>query len=123
MQFRSSSRFLLQALLLLFLWAIPAVAADEKKAPGKRPRLVVIGNSRFATNGAVQNGANAMLFANAVNWLAGSEKQIGIAPKTPAQTSLSLTESQVQRLGWGAIVGLPGIAVLLGVWVWYRRRD
>jgi ABC-type uncharacterized transport system involved in gliding motility auxiliary subunit len=98
-------------------------AVDEKKASGKTPRLVVIGNSRFATNGAVQNGANAMLFANAVNWLAGSEKQIGIAPKTPAQTSLSLTDSQVQRLGWGAIVGLPGIAVLLGVWVWYRRRD
>lgn len=98
-------------------------AADEKKAAGRAPRLVVVGNSRFATNGALQNGANAMLFANAVNWLAGSEKQIGIAPKTPAQTSLSLTDSQVQRLGWGAIVGLPGIAVLLGVWVWYRRRD
>ncbi|MGE5412642.1 MAG: hypothetical protein ACM3NW_00585, partial [Syntrophomonadaceae bacterium] len=103
--------------------AVSLSSADEKKAAGKAPRLVVIGNSRFATNGAIQNGANAMLFANSIHWLAGSEKQVGIAPKTPAQTSLSLTESQVQRLGWGAIVGLPGIAVLLGVWVWYRRRD
>lgn len=103
--------------------AVSLASADEKKAAGKGPRLVVIGNSRFATNGAIQNGANGMLFANSAHWLAGSEKQVGIAPKTPAQTSLSLTDAQVQRLGWGAIVGLPGLAVLLGVWVWYRRRD
>ena len=64
-----------------------------------------------------------MFFANAVHWLAGSEKQIGIAPKTPAQASLSLTEAQVLRIGWAAIVGLPGLAILLGIWVWYRRRD
>ncbi len=103
--------------------AVSLASADEKKAGGKAPRLVVIGNSRFASNGAMQNGANAMLFANATMWLAGSEKQIGIPPKTPAQSSLALTDAQVQRLGWGAIVGLPAVAVLLGVWVWYRRRD
>jgi LPXTG-motif cell wall-anchored protein len=34
-----------------------------------------------------------------------------------------LTESQVIRIGWAVIVGLPALAVLLGVWVWYRRRD
>jgi len=103
--------------------AVSLASADEKKTAGKSPRLVVIGNSRFATNGAIQNGANAMLFANATMWLAGSEKQVGIAPKTPAQSSLALTDAQVQRLGWGAIAGLPAVAVLLGVWVWYRRRD
>jgi ABC-type uncharacterized transport system involved in gliding motility auxiliary subunit len=64
-----------------------------------------------------------MLLANAVHWLAGSEKQIGIPPKTPEQTSLSLTESQVQRLGIAAVAGLPVLAVLLGIWVWFRRRD
>jgi ABC-type uncharacterized transport system involved in gliding motility auxiliary subunit len=103
--------------------AVSLAPADEKKAAGKAPRLVAIGNSRFASNGAIQNGANAMLFANATMWLAGSEKQVGIAPKTPAQSSLTLTDAQVQRLGWGAIAGLPAVAILLGVWVWYRRRD
>ena len=81
--------------------------ADEKKPDAKPPRLVVIGNSRFATNGALANGANGMLFANAVHWLAGSEKQVGIAPKTPEQTSLSLTDAQVNRLAWAAVAGLP----------------
>jgi ABC-type uncharacterized transport system involved in gliding motility auxiliary subunit len=97
--------------------------AEAKKADPKLPRLVVIGNSRFAANGAIQNGANGMLFASAVHWLAGSDKQVGIAPKTPAQSSLSLTETQVRRIGWTVLVGLPTLAVLLGIWVWYRRRD
>ena len=103
--------------------AVALSPADSKKADAKAPRLVVIGNSRFAADGALANGANGMLFANAAHWLAGSDKQVGIPPKTPAQSSLSLTEAQVRRIGWAAIVGLPALAVLLGIWVWYRRRD
>ncbi len=103
--------------------AVAMGPADEKKADVKLPRLVVIGNSRFASSGAINNGANGMLFANAVHWLAGSEKQIGIAPKTPEQASLSLTDSQVRRIGLATVLGMPGLAVLLGIWVWYRRRD
>jgi len=99
-----------------------AVGGDEK--PGtKTPRLVVIGNSRFATAGYLANGANGVLFANAVHWLSGAEKQIGIPPKTPEQTSLSLTDSQVQKIAIASVAGLPLLAVLLGIWVWYRRRD
>ncbi len=103
--------------------AVALGPADEKKPDPKAPRAVVIGSSRFVTNGAIANGANGILFANAVHWLAGSEKQIGIPPKTVEQSSLSLTESQVIRIGWAAIVGLPAFAILVGIWVWYRRRD
>jgi ABC-type uncharacterized transport system involved in gliding motility auxiliary subunit len=103
--------------------AVALGAADEKKPGAKAPRLVVIGNSRFAANGAISNGANGMLFANAAHWLSGSDKQIGIAPKTPQQSSLALTDSQVLRISWAVIVGLPALAILLGIWVWYRRRD
>jgi ABC-type uncharacterized transport system involved in gliding motility auxiliary subunit len=99
-----------------------AVGGDEK--PGaKTPRLVVIGNSRFASTGYLANGANGMLFANALHWLAGSEKQIGIPPKTPEQSTLALTDSQVQKIAIASVAGLPLLAVLLGIWVWYRRRD
>ncbi|HEY1435692.1 MAG TPA: GldG family protein, partial [Thermoanaerobaculia bacterium] len=103
--------------------AVALSPADARKPDAKAPRLVVIGNSRFAANGSLANGANGMLFANAAHWLAGSDKQVGIAPKTPAQSSLSLTEAQVRRISWAAIVGLPALAVVLGLWVWYRRRD
>jgi ABC-type uncharacterized transport system involved in gliding motility auxiliary subunit len=101
--------------------AVVVGPADEKKPGGAR--LVVVGNSHFATNGSLANGANGIFFASAIHWLAGSEKQIGIAPKTPEQASLSLTDSQVRRIGLASVVGLPGLAILLGLWVWYRRRD
>lgn len=97
--------------------------ADEKKADSKAPKIVIVGTSRFASNGALANGANGIFFANAIHWLAGSEKQIGIPPKTPDQTSLALSESQVRRIAIASIAGLPGLAILLGLWVWYRRRD
>ena len=101
--------------------AVAVGGADEKNA--KSPRLVVVGNSRFASNGALANGANGIFFASAVHWLAGTEKQIGIAPKTPEQASVSLTDAQVRRIGLISILGMPGLAVLLGLWVWYKRRD
>jgi ABC-type uncharacterized transport system involved in gliding motility auxiliary subunit len=101
----------------------PSADPKEKKPEGKSTRLVVVGNSRFATNGSIADIGNANLFLNAVHWLAGEEKLIGIAPKTPEQGSLSLTQSQLLRLGLLAMLGLPAFAVILGVWVWYRRRD
>lgn len=103
--------------------AIAVGPADEKKADVKVPRLVLVGNSRFAGNASLANGANGIFFANIVHWLAGTEKQIGIAPKTPEQASVSLSDSQVRRISIASILGLPGLAVLLGVWVWFKRRD
>jgi ABC-type uncharacterized transport system involved in gliding motility auxiliary subunit len=95
----------------------------DAKTPAKTFRLVVIGNSRFATNGTLGNAGNANLFLNAVSWLAGQERLVGIAPKTPEQASLALTRTQVNRIGLFTILGLPAFAIVLGIWVWYRRRD
>ena len=81
------------------------------------------GNSRFVSNGALAQAGNANLFLNSVAWLAGQERLVGIAPKTPEQASVSMTRSQVNRLGLLAVIGMPAFAILLGVWVWYRRRD
>jgi len=101
----------------------PAAGSKDTRPPEKPARLVVFGNSRFATNGSIGNAGNANLFLNAIHWLAGEEKLIGIAPKTPEQASLSLTQSQLNRLGLLSMGGMPLFVVVLGVWVWYRRRD
>lgn len=103
--------------------AVAAGALENEKAPLKKGRLVVVGNSRFAAAGSLGSAGNANLFLNAIHWLTGAEKRIGIAPKTPEQASLSLTQAQVRRISLFAILGLPAVAVILGIWVWYRRRD
>ena len=93
---------------------------DVKKPLG---RLVVFGSSAFAANGPFQNPGNANLVLNAISWLAGQERTIGIAPKTLEQASLTMTRSEVTRIGLVAVLGMPLFAILFGVWVWYRRRD
>jgi ABC-type uncharacterized transport system involved in gliding motility auxiliary subunit len=103
--------------------AVAVGPAEGDKSASKKGRLIVVGNSRFATNGTLGNAGNANFFLNSIHWLTGSEKQIGIAPKTPEQASLSLTQAQVRRIGLFSILGLPAFAIVLGVWVWYRRRD
>jgi ABC-type uncharacterized transport system involved in gliding motility auxiliary subunit len=103
--------------------AVAIESAKKTPATGKAARIVVVGNSRFATNGSIGNAGNTNLFLNAVNWLAGQERLVGIAPKTPEQASLALTRAQVNRIGLFTILGMPVFAIALGIWVWYRRRD
>jgi len=103
--------------------AMAVSPADEKKPAAHPTRILVVGNSRFATNGNLANAGNASFFLNAIHWLAGEEKLVGISSKTPVQASLNMTQSQVSRLGLFSMFGLPLFAVVLGVWVWYRRRD
>jgi len=103
--------------------AVASGSGDEEKAPAKKARLVIIGNSRFVSAEGLSNSGNANLFLNSIHWLTGASKRMGIAPKTMEQASLSLTRSQVQRIGLFSVLGMPLLAVVLGVWVWYRRRD
>ncbi len=103
--------------------AVAVGPAEGDKTAAPKGRLVVVGNSRFASGEGLSNSGNANLFLNSIHWLTGAAKQIGIAPKTIEQASLALTQAQVRRIGLFAVLGLPALAVLLGVYVWYRRRD
>jgi len=101
--------------------AEPAAPAKEA-TEGPAWRLVVFGDSDFATNGQLANVGNPTLLANAFNWLLEREKLIGIGPKKPEQVRLSLSPGQVDAIWWGALAGLPALAVAAGVAVWSRRR-
>ncbi|HEU4524179.1 MAG TPA: GldG family protein, partial [Gemmatimonadales bacterium] len=57
--------------------AAPATPA-EPAAP--RLRLVVIGDSDFATNAQLANAGNPTLLANTVNWLVERQQALGIPP-------------------------------------------
>lgn len=85
-------------------------------------RLVVVGDSDFVSNSQLQQVPNATFFGNALNWLVERETLVGIPPKQPEQTRLSLTQSELSRLSWLVLVGLPALAIGLGVAVYLQRR-
>jgi ABC-type uncharacterized transport system involved in gliding motility auxiliary subunit len=100
------------------------VAVEGPGGQGKRPmRLVVYGDSDFATNQLVQgNPANAVLLANSLNWLAEREALLTIPPKKTEQVRLSLTPGELRSVYLLTLLALPGLAVVLGVFVYTRRR-
>ena len=96
--------------------------AGSKDDAAAKARLVVYGDSDFASNAQLQNVSNANLFLNTVHWLVGSTELVGIAPKSPEQNTLVLAPGTLRRVGLLSLVGLPGLAILAGVLVWWKRR-
>ena len=69
--------------------------AVEGERNGKKMRLVVFGDSDFATNQLVQaNQPTRILLSNALNWLVEREALLTIPPKKTEQVRLNLTEEQ-----------------------------
>lgn len=99
----------------------PAAAAEPvDRGP---MRLVVFGDSNFASDQLLRaSQANVVLLIDTLNWLAERESLLGIPPKEPERVRLSLTEPQIAWIYALALLILPGLAVILGVVVWFRRR-
>ncbi len=96
--------------------------AASKKAGEKESRLVVIGDSDFASNRYFGAQGNGDLFFNCINWLAQDEELISIRPKSPANRRVNLTRSQQNMLFWFSIVLLPGAVLAAGAFIWWKRR-
>lgn len=84
--------------------------------------MIVVGDSDFATNGALGIQGNKDLFLNMANWLAQQENLIAIRPVDPADRRVQLTEDQTSRIFWLALVVFPLAFIGMGVRVWWKRR-
>ncbi len=102
-----------------------AVAGDAAVTPaaGKQPgRLVVFGDSDFATNQWFDQFRNRDLFLNSVNWLLGEPEAITIRPRRAGASQLALSETTLRNIRTAALFVLPEAIALLGVIAWWRRR-
>ena len=98
------------------------VAANRQKGD-KNARLVVIGDSDFAENQVLGGpGSDGDLFLNTVNWLAQDENLISIRPKSETSRHITLTLSQSTALAWIARFFLPGLVIVFGIALWWKRR-
>lgn len=99
-----------------------APAGASPDAPTPEARMIVIGDSDFATNGALGIQGNRDLMLNMANWLAQQENLIAIRPVDPADRRVQLTEDQSTRIYWLALVIFPLAFIAMGVRVWWVRR-
>ena len=85
-------------------------------------RLVLIGDSDFASSGFSDALGNQDFFLNSVNYLAEDEDLISIRPKDEEQRTVALTGRQAQLIFYTTVFGMPAIVVIVGILVWLKRR-
>jgi ABC-type uncharacterized transport system involved in gliding motility auxiliary subunit len=101
--------------------ASPATPPAEN-APKPETRVVVFGDSDFASNAYGGIPGNPNLFANAVSWLAQQENLIAIRPTAPADRRVTMTARQQQLVALTSILVVPALVFAAGIWTWWRRR-
>ncbi|MGF1495081.1 MAG: ABC transporter, partial [Microcoleaceae cyanobacterium] len=85
-------------------------------------RLVVIGNSQFATNGWFDQQLNGDVFLNTVNWLSQPDQEtFSIRPKPVTNRRIVLTPALGRALGWTALVIWPLLGFAMAGFLWWRR--
>jgi ABC-type uncharacterized transport system involved in gliding motility auxiliary subunit len=99
--------------------APPGASPD---APTPETRVIVVGDSDFASNNALAIGGNKDMFLNMANWLAQQENLISIRAKDPADRRIQLSAREAQFLGWLALVIIPGLLFGTAFRVWWKRR-
>jgi ABC-type uncharacterized transport system involved in gliding motility auxiliary subunit len=98
------------------------VVVTKDLGENKKTRLIVIGDSDFASNSYFGQQGNGNLFTNAVSWLAQDENFISIRPKNPDDRRLTMTEAQGRLASYISVLLLPLGILLAGVSVWMKRR-
>ena len=86
-------------------------------------RLVVIGNSTFATNNLFNQQLNGDVFLNSVQWLSNQDEQtLSIRPKQAKDRRLNLSPFQATIVPILSLAVFPLLGLIAAGITWWRRR-
>lgn len=95
--------------------------ADSGAHPEEKTRLVVFGDSDFATNQYFGQQANGELLASSFAWLGEGEDRLEITAKEPPFNPINLIGNQGTVVLWVSVFILPFAVALSGVLMMLRR--
>ncbi len=107
--------------------ALQAVAPLDEEIPTdpaevNQSRIVVLGDSDFASNNLLFAPGNRDLFLNSINWLVGDEPLANIRPRAQVLRFLNPTDTERKFIRWSGYLLLPALMAVTGGVVWWRRR-
>jgi ABC-type uncharacterized transport system involved in gliding motility auxiliary subunit len=101
----------------------PPEKEETPPAPTMESRLVVIGDSEFATDGLFEQQLNGDVFLNSVTWLSQQDQQpLSIRPKEPRNRRINLTILQAGLLAVSSLLLLPLLGLVTAAIIWWKRR-
>jgi ABC-type uncharacterized transport system involved in gliding motility auxiliary subunit len=101
----------------------PLTVAATAQNSVTKGRLVVFGDSDFATNAFYAQGADANLFVNAIDWATSDTSLINVTPRTPTTLTLNLTNAlTINAIFIVVVILMPLIVLVMGGVVWFQRR-
>ena len=95
---------------------------QTSKSDSAKAKMIVIGNSNFATNGWFRQQLNGDVFLNSVSWLADEEAPVlSIRPKEAQNRRLNLSPLDAGIISWLAILIVPALGFLAAISTWWKR--
>jgi ABC-type uncharacterized transport system involved in gliding motility auxiliary subunit len=86
-------------------------------------RVLVVGDSDFASSKAYSSYGNSDFILNGLDWAAAQDNLISLTPRQPTERFLAPPQTYTFGLILlGSVFLLPGLVVLTGVTVWLQRR-
>jgi len=111
--------------VVLAVEVISEIKGNPKKAENGEytmSKLLISGDTDFASNRFIFSAKNEDLFANSVNWLTSDVELISIRPKEKVFRELVLTKDERNFVRWSGWAFLPALSLSLGIYNWWRRR-
>ncbi len=85
-------------------------------------RLVLFGDSDFASNAYFNSVANGDLLLMTIGWLAEESDLLAIRPRDVEDRRINVTFTQSRLIFWGTVVLFPLATLVVGTAIWLRRR-
>ena len=103
---------------------------SERLKPANLPlsvrggRLAVVGTADLVTNDRIITVGNLNLFLATVNWtIQDKEVRVNIPVRPIQRFQLALSAEELVRLRLGLLLGVPGLVALIGLGVYWTRRN
>ena len=86
-------------------------------------KIVLIGDSDFASNGLIMSGGNGVLFTDSMAWLTGLGEQISFAPQLygVGMPLIFVSAQTLNLITFLTVILLPGVVLVTGLAIWLRR--
>jgi hypothetical protein len=100
---------------------VPVRGGLTSSVPGGK--IVVFGTGDMISNARITDTGTMALFLGAVNWAVGRDASLNVPARPIERYSLSLSAGELAHLRYTLMLALPGIAALLGIAVYWARRN